>query len=64
MLVVPTFVSKSEIEGLGLFAAESICKDELVWVFNPLFDKLIRIADLQEAPEAFLSYLERFAFQH
>lgn len=38
MLVVPHFVARSAIHGLGVFASRRIEKDELVWRYDPEFD--------------------------
>lgn len=41
MLLVKTFVAKSEIEGFGLFAAEDIKKGTEIWTFLPGFDLML-----------------------
>lgn len=38
MLIVPHFVARSAIHGLGVFAAKKIDKGEVVWRFDPDFD--------------------------
>ena len=46
MLIVPTYLEKSDIHGFGVFAKAFIPKGAKVWQFHPVFD--IRIS-----PEAF-----------
>lgn len=40
MLVIPTYVERSEIEGLGLFTAQEIKKGDLVWYLDPSIDQV------------------------
>lgn len=40
MNTIKTYPDKSQIHGIGLFAAEFIPKGTLVWQFNPLLDKM------------------------
>ncbi len=40
MLLVPTIIRPSLIQGLGLFAAEPIAKGTITWAFEPGFDML------------------------
>lgn len=47
MLIVPTYLEKSDIQGFGVFAKEFIAKGSKVWAFHPVFD--IRIS-----PEEFV----------
>lgn len=39
MLLVETYLDKSSIHGIGLFAAQDIPKGTLIWLFNQLLDK-------------------------
>lgn len=41
MLVVPTYIEKSEIDGLGLFAARDIEAGEITWFLDPSIDLVI-----------------------
>jgi uncharacterized protein len=38
MLIVRTYVDKSPLHGLGVFAKEFIAKGTKVWEFHPIFD--------------------------
>lgn len=48
MLVVPHYVAKSAIHGLGVFASRKITEGELVWRFDPEFDVEIPFDTVQE----------------
>ena len=38
MFKIATYVSKSEIHGLGVFSRENVPKGHLIWSFDPAFD--------------------------
>jgi len=38
MFTINTYLDRSTIQGIGVFAAEDIAKGKVVWVFNPLLD--------------------------
>jgi SET domain-containing protein len=48
MLTVKTIVKNSDIEGLGLFAAEKITKGTTVWKFDARFDLYFELADVEK----------------
>lgn len=60
MLKVKTYLDKSSIEGLGVFAAEDISKGTITWEYNPTIDKDISgfAADKIE-----FEFIEKYAFQ-
>lgn len=41
MLLVKTYIGKSEISGIGLFAAEKIKKGQVFWKYDIIVDTLI-----------------------
>lgn len=41
MLVIPTYIEKSEIDGLGLFAAKDIESGSITWYLDPSIDLVI-----------------------
>ena len=41
MLLVKTYLDKSLIHGVGVFADEFIKKGTLMWEFNPLIDVVL-----------------------
>lgn len=52
MLHVPTFLARSGIHGVGLFAAEPIAKGTLVWSFDEAVDFRLSIDDVVPLPAA------------
>lgn len=48
MLQVRTYVTLSDIHGLGLFAGEPIAAGRLVWAFDPECDVKIPLAEVSE----------------
>jgi len=40
MLVIKSFVEKSNIEGLGLFTAQKINKGDIIWFYDPVYDQV------------------------
>ena len=44
VLIVPTWLFKSELHGYGCFSYERIPSGALVWVFNPEVDQVLAIA--------------------
>lgn len=62
MLLVETYVAKSEIEGLGLFAARDVKAGEVTWVYQPGFDTLTSEAELSAMPEHAQRFMRRYAF--
>ena len=49
MLLIRTYVAKSAIEGVGVFAAEPIRKGASIWRLEPDFDRLIPMETYEEA---------------
>lgn len=64
MLLVPTFVAPSEIEGVGVFAAETIMAGALIWKLDPSFDRLIPSAEVAELPLHFQKFVERYGYPY
>lgn len=62
MLLVPTYVAPSRIQGLGLFAAESVAQGAPLWRFEPELDLLIPLERVENFPIAFRRYLDRYAY--
>jgi SET domain-containing protein len=40
MLVIPTYVERSNIEGLGLFTAQDIEEGDIIWFLDPSIDSV------------------------
>jgi SET domain-containing protein len=58
MLLVKTYINKSPIHGIGLFAAEFIPKDTLVWKMSDL-DLMIEKETFKFLPETAQEYLRK-----
>lgn len=62
MLTVKTYLDKSPIAGLGVFAAENITRDQMIWTFVIGFDRIMTEEERMALPEPARSYLETYAF--
>jgi uncharacterized protein len=62
MMQVNTYVAASPIEGVGVFTAEPIVKGQIVWCFDPLFDRLIPVADYEHARPLVKDFLDKYAY--
>jgi uncharacterized protein len=65
MLLVHTIVKKSNIPnaGLGLFAAEDISKDRVVWKFVDGFDQVFSDEQLEILPDIAKDFIKLYAFR-
>jgi uncharacterized protein len=64
MLMVSTYLAPSVIEGLGVFAGESIERGHLLWNLNPLFDVFVRKNEIEDLPRHMQDYLVRYCYPH
>lgn len=64
MLLIDTYVGPSAIEGVGVFAAEPIRKGQLIYRFEPSFDRLIGLAELEQMPESIRRFVDRYTYPH
>lgn len=62
MFIIPTYVEKSEIEGLGVFAGRDIQKGEIVWQFDPAVDLCIPKADLEAMSGFARDHFDRYSY--
>jgi hypothetical protein len=62
MMLVRTYVAQSAVEGVGVFAAEPIRKGQIVWRFDPKFDRLIPVEEYRSAPPHLRDFLDRYAY--
>lgn len=64
MMIVPTYVGPSKIEGVGIFAAEPIAAGSVIWVLNETLDLLLSEADLERLPQLQKTFIERYGYPH
>jgi hypothetical protein len=64
VLIVTTYIAPSAIEGVGVFAAETIAKGQVISRFDPDFDRLIPRVEYENAPPYLKTLLDRYAFPH
>lgn len=62
MLLVNNYVGKSEIEGVGVFAAEPIAQGTVIWRFDAEFDRLIPMERYRAAEPLVRQLLDRYAY--
>jgi len=62
MLLIQTYTSASTIHGVGLFAAEQVQKGQMIWRFEPDFDRLIPDALLATLPGPARAFIDRYGF--
>lgn len=63
MLLVPTYLDKSPIHGIGLFASEPIKASTVVWRFDDRCDKIILAESIPDLPCWYRAHCERYGFQ-
>ncbi len=62
MLLVKTYLDRSAIHGIGLFAAERIPKGTVVWRLSPAIDVQLRAADLERLHPAAREQIEKYTY--
>lgn len=63
MIVVPAYLSKSDIHGFGVFARELIPKGTRVWEYNPRFDITFTQQEFDALPAAVKQEVEIHLYQ-
>ena len=64
MMIVPTYVGPSEIEGVGVFAAEPIPAGTAIWTLDERFDHLFKASDLEGLAPLQQQFVERYGYPH
>jgi hypothetical protein len=64
MMLVPTYVAPSAIEGVGIFAAQPIAAGTLIWRLEPSLDRLIGRSDVAALAEVFRDFVERYSYPY
>jgi len=62
-MLVDTYVAPSEIEGLGLFAAQDVPEGTRIWRLDPGFDLVLTDERLAEMAEWQHNYFKRYCFK-
>jgi uncharacterized protein len=60
MMMIPTYVAPSEINGIGCFAGRSVSKGNVVWQFNSLIDRMIPYEEVDRQPKHVQNFLDRY----
>lgn len=64
MLLVPTYVAPSPIEGVGVFAAEDIPVGAPIWELNLELDRLLEPEQLATLPPVLRAFAERYGYPY
>jgi SET domain-containing protein len=64
MMIVPTYVGPSAIEGVGIFAAAPIRAGDPVWILEEKLDLLLPVGELAMLPELQIQFIERYGYPH
>jgi uncharacterized protein len=64
MLLIPTYVAPSCIEGIGVFAAEDIPAGTLIWRLEPTLDRLLRREDVAALSDVHQAFVERYGYPY
>ena len=64
MMIVPTYVAPSEIEGVGIFATSAIKAGTAIWELSDDLDLLLTREQLARLPELQRSFIERYGYPH
>lgn len=62
MMLIPSYVAPSDIEGVGVFAAEDIKAGEIIWRLDTTFDRLIDSVHLTTLPPHMQEFMTRYAY--
>jgi len=63
MLLIRTYLDKSEIHGIGVFAAEDIPKDARIWRFVIGFDRYYSRKQFAKLPQAAKNHIKLHGYQ-
>jgi len=64
MMLVPTYVAPSRIEGVGIFSEVPIPAGSVIWRFDPMFDRLITEGQVEDLSEALRTFVDRYGYPH
>ena len=61
MLLIKTYIDKSKISGIGLFADQDIKKDEITWKYTPGFDLSFTKDEFNKMSPLLQDFIETYA---
>jgi uncharacterized protein len=64
MMLVPTFIAPSLIEGVGIFAAEDIAAGTAIWKFDAAFERVFTPEEISRLEPVQRDYVERYGYSH
>lgn len=64
MLLVKTYIAKSHIQGMGLYAYDFIPKGTKIWELTEGVDRVLSQRELDEQPEVIKDFLETYCYRH
>ena len=64
MMIVPSYVGPSTIEGVGIYAAAPIRAGDTIWILEERFDLLLPATELAALPELQRQFIERYGYPH
>ena len=62
MLLVKTYLDKSSIHGIGVFAGERIAKDAKIWRFVEGFDRCYSLKQFKKLPKPAREFMQNYGY--
>jgi SET domain-containing protein len=64
MMIVPTFVGPSAIEGVGIFAAAPVARGTAIWCLSDRYDLLLTHAEIESMDDLQRDFVDRYGYPH
>ena len=64
MLLISSYVAQSPIDGLGVFAGETVPRGGLIWSLNPKFDIFVNETEIGALPPHMRSFIATYSYPH
>lgn len=64
MMIVPNYIGPSEIEGVGIFAAEPIISGTAIWTLDERFDHLFIASEIEAMSPLMQEFVSRYGYPH
>jgi SET domain-containing protein len=64
MMIVPTYVAPSAIEGVGIFAVEAIAAGSPVWTLDERLDLLLTSSEITALSPLQRDFVDRYGYPH